>query len=149
LGLSLLLVYAWIEVVNNPGITLVDGYWIGRMPWTPAGIVLALAGSSIALVAGATVVVVRGDWLRRLLLAPVLLLPVGWWAVGLGVLPFPRFHGPDPVTLAYSLPEGTALSLILPVLVVAALALLPIRPDERHFMSPVHDREPASPEDER
>lgn len=149
LGLSLLLVYAWVEVVNNPGITLADGYWIGRVPWTPAGIALVLAGSVIALVAGAAVVAARGDWLRRFLIVPAFVLPVLWWAVGLGLLPFPRFRGPDPVTLAYSLPEGAALSLILPAIVVVALALLPMRPDDRHFISPVHDRDPASPDDER
>lgn len=58
LGLSVLVVYAWVEYVNNPGSSLVDGYWIGRVPWTPAGVLLILAGSVATLIGGAAVVLV-------------------------------------------------------------------------------------------
>jgi hypothetical protein len=60
-GPSILLVYAWVEVLNNPGLTLVDGYWIGRTPWTPIGLVIALAGGTIGLVAGSVAIAIRVD----------------------------------------------------------------------------------------
>jgi hypothetical protein len=137
LGLSILLVYAWVVVMNNPGSTLVDGYWIGRVPWTPLGVVLVLAGSSVAVTAGVVAILVHGDWLRRLLAMAVVLAPIGWWAKALGILPSARYQAPDPVTLAYSLPETAALMLILPALAMAALRLAPIRPGPVR-LRPVH-----------
>jgi hypothetical protein len=138
LGLSVLLVYSWIEVINNPGLSLVDGYGIGRLPWIPIGISLVLGGGCAALAGGAAVIVVRGDWLRRILLVPIVLVPVAWWLTALGILAFPRFAGPDPVTFAYSLPETAAVALLLPCLAAAALAALPIGPDRRVRMRAVH-----------
>ena len=139
LGLAVLIVYAWVEYINDPGISLIDGYWIGRVPWTPAGVVLILAGSAATQLAGAAIVLVLGDWLRRLLLIPILIPPLAWWLTGLGVAPFPRFIGPDPVTLAYSLPLAAAVALILPALAVTALALVPVQPDRRVRLRAVHD----------
>jgi hypothetical protein len=138
LGGATLLVYAWVEYVNNPGISIVDGYWIGRVPWTPIGVWLVIGGASLALVGAAASVVVRGGWIRRLLLIPVGALPVLWWSIALGVLPFPRYLPPAPMTLAYSLPESAVLSLVLPALAAALLALLPHRPDLRAHIRPVH-----------
>jgi hypothetical protein len=128
LGLSVLLVYAWVEVLNNPGLTLVDGYWIGRVPWTPAGVWLVLVGSVVSAIGGAMAILVSGDWLRRILAVGVVLLPTFWWATALGFVPFPRYEAPDPVTLAYSVPETAVLFLILPALALLALWLTPIRP---------------------
>jgi hypothetical protein len=139
LGLAVLIAYAWVEYINNPGISLIDGYWIGRVPWTPAGVVLVLAGSVATQLAGAAIVLVLGDWMRWLLLVPVLIPPLAWWLTGLGTVPFPRFTGPDPVTLAYSLPQAAAVALILPALAVTALALVPMRPDRRVRLRAVHD----------
>ena len=110
LGVSVLVGYAWVEYLNNPGISLVDGYWIGRVPWTPTGVMLILAGSVVTQIAGAVIVLVLGDWMRRLLLVAVLVPPLAWWLTALAVLPFPRFSGPDPVTLAYSLPQAAAVA---------------------------------------
>lgn len=139
LGISILIGYAWIEYINNPGLSLIDGYWIGRVPWTPAGVVLVLAGSLLTLTAGAGIVLVLGDWMRRLLLIPIVIPPLAWWVTALGVIPFPRFTGPDPVTLAYSLPQAAAVALILPALAVTALALVPLQPDRSVRLRPVHD----------
>ena len=139
LGLAVLIVYAWVEYINNPGISLVDGYWIGRIPWTPAGVVLVLVGSVATQLAGGAIVLVLGHWMRRLLLIPVFMPPLAWWLTGLGLLPFPRFIGPDPVTLAYSLPQAAAVALILPALAVTGLALVPVQPDQRVRLRRVHD----------
>jgi hypothetical protein len=140
LGLSVLLVYAWVEVMNNPGHSLVDGYWIGRVPWTPLGIVLVLAGSTVAVAGAAVAIGIRGDWLRRLLATVVVLVPAAWWAMAFGVIPLARYRALDPVTLAYSLPETAALMLILPALAMAVLRLAPIRPGPVR-LRPVHPDE--------
>lgn len=137
LGLSVLLVYAWVEVINNPDLSLVDGYWIGRVPWAPLGVVLVLAGSGVAVSAGTVAILAQGDWLRRLLIIVVVPMPGLWWAIALGIVPFPRYQPPDPVTLAYMLPEMAALMLVLPTLAMAALRLARIRPGPVR-LRPVH-----------
>lgn len=138
LGLAVLLVNAWVEYLSDPGISLVDGYWIGRTPWTPIGVWLVIGGASLALAGATAAVAVRGDWLRRALVLPVLALPVLWWATALGAVRLPRYSPPDPVALAYSLPESAMLSLVLPALAAAVLALLPHRQDLRPRLRPVH-----------
>jgi len=143
LGLAVLLAYAWFEYLTRPGISLVDGYWIGRTPWTPLGVILVLAGSALAILAGSGVILVRGDWLRRILVPAILALPVFWWLTAMGVVPMPRLRAPDPVTLAYSLPESAALALLLSALVALALALAPLRSGDRVRLRPIHHDEPA------
>jgi len=138
LGTATLIVLAWVEYLNNPGMGLVDGYWIGRMPWTAIGVGLVIGGASLAVLASALLVALRGDWLRRLLVLPVLAMPLLWWATAVGVLPMPRYRPIDPIALAYSLPETAALALILPALAAAVLAFAPMRPDQRAHMRPVH-----------
>jgi hypothetical protein len=128
-GPSILLVEAWVEVLNHPGYSLVDGYSIGRLPWTPIGIALALAGAVLALGSGSALVAIIGGWWRRLLIVPVAAAAAIWWAFALGLLPFPRFHGPDPVTFAYDLPTTAAILVLLPGAFLAALALSPRPPD--------------------
>lgn len=125
IGPSILLVYAWVEVLNNPGISLADGYWIGRNPYTAIGIVVSLAGGLAGLSAGSVAIAVEGGWWRRLLVVLAVGAALLWWATGLGVLPFPRFHGPDPVTFAYSLPVVAALLLLMPAALLATLCLTP------------------------
>jgi hypothetical protein len=127
LGVSVLIVYAWVEVLNNPGYSFVDGYWIGRTPWTPAGIVMILAGSVGALISSAMAVVVEGGWWRRILVLPAWAAGILWWAVAMGALPYPRFRGPDPVTFAYSTPTTAGLLLLLPAVVLAGVAITPRR----------------------
>ncbi len=138
LGPSLLLVATWVEYVNDPSLGLFGGYDLGREPWTSAGIWLFLAGTALALLAGSGGVLVRGDWLRRILLVPVLGMWSAWWAVALGTIPYPRFSGPDPVTLAYTFPIATAVMLLLPALAVATLSFLPMGRDLRIRLRPVH-----------
>jgi len=124
-GPSILLVYAWVEVLNNPGLSLVDGYWIGRVPWVPLGVVVSLVGAVGGLLGGSVAIAVEGGWWRRFLVVPALAGAGLWWAAALGVLPFPRFTGPDPVTLAYSLPETAVLLVLMPAALLAALSLTP------------------------
>jgi len=138
LGGATLLVNAWIEYLTTPDTSLVDAYWIGREPWTSIGAWLVSGGASLALLAAAVAVAIRGDWLRRLLMVGVLALPAWWWAVALGAVPFPRYTAPGPASLAFSMPETAVLTLVLPALAAVALTFLPHRPDLRPHMRPVH-----------
>ena len=126
IGPSILLVYAWVEVLNNPGYTLADGYWIGRIPWTPLGIVIGLAGAVAGLIAGSVAITIQGGWWRRFLVVPSLAAAALWWLMALGVVQFiPRFKGPDPVTFAYSAPTQAILLVLMPAALLAALCLTP------------------------
>jgi hypothetical protein len=125
IGPSILLIYAWVEVLNNPGLSLVDGYWIGRTPWTPIGVVVSLAGGVGGLLSASVAIGIEGGWWRRFLLLPAVAGAVLWWGTALGVLSFPQFHGPDPVTFAYSLPATAALLVLMPAALLATLSLTP------------------------
>jgi hypothetical protein len=125
LGPSILLIYAWVEVLNNPGISLADGYWIGRTPYIPIGIVLSLAGGVAGLLAGSVAIVIEGGWWRRFLVLPSAVAAVLWWGTALGILPYPNFHGPDPVTFAYSLPVTATLLVLVPAALLATLCISP------------------------
>jgi len=125
IGPSILLVYAWVEVLNHPGMTIVDGYWIGRLPWTPLGILITLAGAVLGLASGAIAIALEGGWWRRALIVPAVVASAAWWLTGLGVLPYPRFHGPDPVTFAYDLPVAATLLVLMPAALLATLCLTP------------------------
>ncbi|MDP9467549.1 MAG: hypothetical protein M3P32_02245 [Chloroflexota bacterium] len=125
LGPSILLVYAWVEVLNNPGLSLVDGYRIGRYPYAPAWVIVSLAGGLVGLLAGSVAIAIEGGWWRRFLVVPSVAAAILWWATALGILPFSRFQGPDPVTFAYSLPVTAALLVLMPAGLLAALCLTP------------------------
>jgi hypothetical protein len=150
LGPSWLLVLAWIEVLNNPGYSLVDGYWIGREPWTWIGIVVSLAGAVSGLLAGSVTIMIDGGWWRRILIVPSVAAALLWWSIALGVLPFPRFIGPDPVTFAYSLPVTAALLTLMPAALLATLCLAarpPSVPRPRLRPLPPRDQDAAVPPD--
>jgi hypothetical protein len=151
LGVCTLVVMAWIEVLNHPGYTLVDGYWIGRLPWTAVGVVMVLGGSVGALLAGALAILVEGGWWRRLLIVPAWGAAALWWSVAMGLLPYPRFLGPDPVTFAYSLPTTAGLLLLLPAIILGGVAITPRRtPPPSVHLSRVHPiGEAPSPLEER
>ncbi|MDP9251154.1 MAG: hypothetical protein M3O78_07275 [Chloroflexota bacterium] len=145
LGVSTLVVMAWIEVLNHPGYTLVDGYWVGRLPWTPIGIVMILVGSVGGLLAAALAIVVEGGWWRRALILPAWGAAALWWSVAMGLVPYPRFHGPDPVTFAFTEPTTAGLLLLLPAVILAGVAITPRRaPPPTLRLSRVHPLGEAS-----
>ena len=125
IGPSILLVSAWVEVLNNPGMSLADGYWFGRTPYIPIGIVISLAGGLAGLVAGSMAIAIEGGWWRRFLILPAVAAALLWWGTALGALPFPRFHGPDPVAFAYDLPVAAALLVLMPAALLATICLTP------------------------
>jgi len=145
IGPSILLVYAWVEVLNHPGYTLADGYWIGRIPWTPIGLVVSLAGGVAGLAAGSVAIAIEGGWWRRVLIIPSVAAAALWWSIALGVIPFARFQGPDPITFAYSLPTQAILLVLMPGALLAALCLSPrLVPEPRTRLRKVPHREPWS-----
>jgi hypothetical protein len=125
IGPSIVLVYCWVEVLNHPGISLADGYAIGRTPWTPLGIVVALAGGVAGIAAGNVAIVIEGSWARRLVALAGTVAAAAWWATALGIFPYAGFRGPDPVTLAYSLPVACLLLALAPAALLSILCLTP------------------------
>jgi hypothetical protein len=132
-GIAVLFAQSAIEVLADPSISLGDAYWIGRLPWTPIGVGLAILGASLAVLAGTVTALTAGGLVRRGLAILALLIAGFWWLVvtvplvGIGgaacgqqVCPPPTT---DPVTMAYSLPEQTAMWLLLPALVASLLGL--------------------------
>jgi hypothetical protein len=131
-GVAVLFAQAVSEVRADPSISLGDAYWIGRLPWTPIGVGLAILGASLATVAGTVTALMAGGIVRRGVAILALLVAGFWWLVvtvplvGMGgaacepACPPPTF---DPVTMAYSLPEQTAMWLLLPALVASLLGL--------------------------
>ena len=145
IGPSILLVYAWVEVLNDPGFTLADGYAIGRLPWTPLGLLISLAGGVAGLVAGSVAIAIEGGWWRRALVVPACAAGAAWWLTALGVLPFPRFQGPDPIGFAYDMPTAAILLVLMPAALLAAICLTPrIASTPRTRLRRVPPREPWS-----
>jgi hypothetical protein len=125
LGPSVLLMNAWVEVLNNPGLSLVDGYWIGREPWRSIGVVTSLLGGLAGLLAGSTAIAIEGGWWRRFLVVPSLAAAALWWGTAGGVFPYPGFDGPDAVGFAFKLPVVAALLILMPAALLATLCLTP------------------------
>ncbi len=144
-GMAMLVIYSVAEAIANPGISVIDGYWRGQLPWMGIIEALIVGGASACLLVGAATIAVRGGWLRRW----VALLPFGmaafWWFLawaragisgGACVLcPAPAF---DPWAYAYSGPMLALQLLIVPaiVIVVLALAVSPRRTAAPGYISP-------------
>lgn len=128
-GFVVLLVQALSETFAEPGLSLIDGYWVGRLPGTAVGVGLAVTGATIALVFGTATAWLAGGRVRRVVSALALAVAAFWWF--LAILPPPQGAfcascpppGPDPMTMAYSQPELAALFLLLPAAMVGAVAI--------------------------
>jgi hypothetical protein len=127
-GLVVLFVYALSEVLAHPGLSLVDGYWIGRLPWTGIGEGFTVLGATVGVVLGTVTVWLGGNrWKRAIVLVPLAFVGFFWFAA---LLPFPGGAPctdcvaavPDPFAYAYSLPASAVTFLLLPAVVVAVLA---------------------------
>ena len=76
IGLAVFLVYALSEVLAHPGLSLEDGYWIGRLPWTGIGEGFTVIGATVAVVLGTLTVWLGGNrWRRALVLVPLMERP--------------------------------------------------------------------------
>ena len=128
IGLVVFFVYALSEVLAHPGLSLVDGYWIGRLPWTGIGEGLTVIGATVAVVLGTVTVWLGGNrWTRVLVLVPLAVAGFFWFAA---LLPPPggapctdcTTQVADPFAFAYSLPVLTVVLLLLPAVAIAAVA---------------------------
>ena len=132
-GIAVLFVYATSEVLADPTLSLEDGYWIGRLPWTTVGVALTVIGATVALVAGAPTAWIAGGAIRRVVTAFAVVLGAFWWL--LVSVPFVLISGAccdpqpdsDPLTMAYSWPQATVLLLLLPAGITAIAALTATR----------------------
>lgn len=127
-GIGFLSAYVVLESVAS-GLSPIDAYWRGRLPWMGIAEALVVVGATAALITGAIAVAVRGGWLRRLAVVPPLAIAALWWLVAM--IPMravpcndcpPQI--PDPWAYAYSVPETTLLFLLAPAAIVLALALV-------------------------
>jgi len=132
-GLAVLLAYCLLEALGTPGMSLVDAYWRGRLPWMGISEGVIVSGATASALSGAIAVAWSGGWLPRLLVVPPILLVAFWWPLAMAMSSMravPCLTGqpcpapePDPWAYAYSAPETAALFLIVPALFIAGLAL--------------------------
>ena len=128
-GLVVLLAQAQSEVLADPGLSLVDGYWIGRLPWTAVGVDLTIIGATIAVVFGSVTAWLAGGPIRRVVTALALAVAAFWWFLAMLATPQGAFcascpaPGPDPITMAYSQPQFAAIFLLLPAAIAGTVAL--------------------------
>lgn len=132
IGFGWLLAYVVAEALLGDGNgSLVDGYWIGRLPWMGVAETLIVLGATACAIGGAASVIVEGGWVRRLAVVPPVIVVGMWWllAVAMSTMravpcndcPAPT---PDPWAYAYSAPQTALLFLIAPSAVIALLALV-------------------------
>jgi hypothetical protein len=129
-GMAMLLAHSVVEAIANPGYSLADGYWVGRLPWMAIIEGLIVAGATSCILIGAATVLALGGWLRRLVVLLPLVVAGLWWFLALaraGIsggacvdCPIPPF---DPWAYAYSAPELAFQMLVLPAMAIAVIAL--------------------------
>jgi len=129
-GIVVLFLSSLREVLTDPSLSLEDGYWIGRLPWTAVGVVLVVIGATVAVVAGTIAAWIAGGWVRRALTGVSSAIAAFWWLLvivwtpgGGGYCPGCSGLGFDPVTVAYSLPQGALLLLVAPAAVIGVAVL--------------------------
>jgi hypothetical protein len=129
IGLAVFVFYALSEVVANPGVSLVDGYWIGRLPWTGIAEGFTVVGATATVVLGMATVWMGGVRWNSILALIALAVAGLWWLASIFLahmlgapcspcepLPF------DPFAYAYSQPENAVILLLVPAAVMAGLA---------------------------
>jgi len=126
IGAAVLLVAALGAMLTQPGLTLVDAYWVGRLPWTPIGIAFALLGGTAAVVIGTSAAWLLPTRAARVISVPAILATAFWWAISVLQASIGACCGSasyDPFTVAYSSPQGLFLLVVLPALVLGAVVL--------------------------
>ena len=128
-GLIILLASSLNEIAIDPSLSIVDGYRIGRLPWSAVGVDLAVVGATVAVAAGTVTSWTSGGWGRRVVAIGAFAVAAFWWSVAMltrtqgAYCPTCAPAGPEPLTFAYSLPDVTVLFLLLPAFVIGVVAL--------------------------
>ncbi|MEO6294964.1 MAG: hypothetical protein ABIP01_06550 [Candidatus Limnocylindria bacterium] len=117
IGAAVLLVAALVEMLTHPGMTLVDAYWVGRLPWTPIAIGLVLLGGTAAVVIGAITAWLLPARAARVISVPAILATAFWWAISVLQASIGACCGSasyNPFTVAYSSPQDCSFSSCCP-----------------------------------
>jgi hypothetical protein len=78
-GFAAILVASVQGMQLQEGLSLVDGYWVGLLPWIEVGTWLVPIGAVVALVAAvAAIWLGRGGWLLRIATLPAIAVAVLW-----------------------------------------------------------------------
>jgi hypothetical protein len=114
----------------EPGLTLVDGYWIGLLPWMEIGTWLAPIGAFLAAIAGAGLVMAPGRHPVVRLAGLALLGIVLFWILAIAYAmaarngPDGRMYSSDFGSAVYSQPDQTVVLLLLPATAIVVLAVV-------------------------
>ena len=138
IGFAWLFAYVVAEALLGDGNgSLVDGYWIGRLPWMGVAETLIVVGATACAIAGTASVFVEGGWVRRIAVVPMALVIALWWLLAILMSTVRAVlcndcapPTPDPWAYAYSAPQTTLLLLIAPSIAIALLALVRSRSGE-------------------
>ena len=107
-GIVVLFLCSLRETLVDPSLSLEDGYWIGRLPWTAGGVDLVVIGATVAVVAGTIAAWIAGGWVRRSVTTLAAGIAAFWWFLVLVTNPGGGYcagcPGPgfDPFTMARS-----------------------------------------------
>lgn len=128
-GLLELMAYVIFEWSRTPGISPVDTYWIGRLPWTGIAEGLIVSGATATAIFGYAASWTLGGWVRRVIAGIPATFIALWWVAALqpGRQAVPCNDCPppavDPWAYAYSMPEAALLLLLIPAVVIGLAAL--------------------------
>ncbi len=130
-GLVMVFAQALSEVLADPGLSLADGYWIGRLPLMAVGVDLTVIGATVVAVFGTVTAWLAGGPIRRIVSTIALAVVAFWWFAAMLLFPYDRGtcvpacppHGPDPIAVAYSAPAVAAQFLLLPAVIVGCVAI--------------------------
>ena len=113
-----------------PGGSIVDGYWVGLLPWIDVGSWLVPVGGVVATVVGiASIWLGRASVVARIVTIPPILVVLFW--VLLVVIEMAPRNGPVPdssttssslATVVYSSPANTIAFLLIPTALIVLLA---------------------------
>ncbi|HET6745190.1 MAG TPA: hypothetical protein VFH90_04985 [Candidatus Limnocylindria bacterium] len=141
-GLVWLLAYVLVEAtIGQGGGSMVDAYWLGRLPWVGIAETLIVSGATATAIAGALASIIGGGWIRRLAVVPPLGIIGLWWLLAMAIrravpcetCPPPT---PDPWAYAYSAPENALLFLLVPAVAIAIIALAAKPASRAAYISP-------------
>jgi hypothetical protein len=128
-GMVAILVASIQGMEFQPGLSLIDGYWVGPLPWMGIGTWLAPIGGFLAAIAGVGLVIVRGRHPVVRLAGLALLGVVLFWLLAIAYAMAPRnapngsIYRGDFGSAVYSQPDQTIVLLLLPTAAIVLLAI--------------------------
>lgn len=126
-GFAAVLVASFQGMQLQDGLSLIDGYWVGLLPWIEVGTWLIPIGGVLAMVgAGAAVWLRPSGWPLRLATLPAIAVGVFWvLLVAIETAPRNAMDGSisqtSVATAVYSNPANTVVFLLLPAAFVMVL----------------------------